>query len=313
MFAASHLYGRPDDLRRFVNAAHACGMGIFLDVVYNHFGPAGNYLRAFSPDYFTDRYENEWDDAINFDGPESGPVREFFVANAAYWIQEFHFDGLRLDATQQMFDASEPHIITAIGDAVRRHARSRRVVLIGENESQETVNVKPATEGGRGLDALWNDDFHHSAMVALTGRSEAYYSDTRGDPQEFVSAAKDGYLFQGQVPSPATEAQGNAGFRPESDNVRGVPAEPRPSRQLGARPAWPPAHEPREMACLDRIDVALSRDADAVSRARVRGLLSVPVLRRLRERACRCGSPRTSRVSDSVPQPSGLRLAWRLG
>jgi maltooligosyltrehalose trehalohydrolase len=198
MFAPSHLYGRPDDLRRFVDAAHACGMGVLLDVVYNHFGPVGNYLRAFAPAYFTDRYDNEWGDAVNFDGPESGPVREFFVANAAYWIEEFHFDGLRLDATQQIFDASKPHIITAIGDAARRHAGSRRVVLIAENESQETVNVNPLPEGGRGLDALWNDDFHHSAMVAATGRAEAYYSDTRGDPQEFVSAAKYGYLFQGQ-------------------------------------------------------------------------------------------------------------------
>jgi maltooligosyltrehalose trehalohydrolase len=198
MFAPSHLYGRPDDLRRFVDAAHACGIGVLLDVVYNHLGPVGNYLRAFSPAYFTDRYDNEWGDAINFDGPESGPVREFFMANAAYWIEEFHFDGLRLDATQQIFDASEPHIITAIGDAARHHAKSRRIVLVAENESQETVNVKPVTEGGRGLDALWNDDFHHSAMVALTGRAEAYYSDTRGDPQEFVSAAKYGYLFQGQ-------------------------------------------------------------------------------------------------------------------
>jgi maltooligosyltrehalose trehalohydrolase len=198
LFAPSHLYGRPDDLRRFVDAAHACGIGVLLDVVYNHLGPAGNYLRAFAPAYFTDRYENEWGDAINFDGPDSGPVREFFAANAGYWIDEFHFDGLRLDATQQMFDASEQHIITVIGAAARRHARSRRIVVIAENETQETVNVTPAAEGGRGLDALWNDDFHHSAMVALTGRSEAYYSDTQGNPQEFVSAAKYGFLFQGQ-------------------------------------------------------------------------------------------------------------------
>jgi maltooligosyltrehalose trehalohydrolase len=198
IFAPSHLYGRPDDLRRFVDAAHACGIGVLLDVVYNHLGPVGNYLGAFAPAYFTDRYTNEWGDAINFDGPESAPVREFFAANAAYWIDECHFDGLRLDATQQMFDASEQHIITVIGAAARRHAGSRRVVLIAENETQETVNVTPAAAGGRGLDALWNDDFHHSAMVALTGRSEAYYSDTHGDPQEFVSAAKYGFLFQGQ-------------------------------------------------------------------------------------------------------------------
>jgi maltooligosyltrehalose trehalohydrolase len=198
MFAPSHLYGRPDDFRRFVDAAHAAGLGVILDVVYNHFGPVGNFLREFSPAYFTNRYVNEWGEAINFDGPDAGPVREFFIANAAYWIDEFHLDGLRLDATQQIFDASAEHIVTAIARAVRTHAAPRRVVLIAENEAQDTINVRPVTDGGRGLDAAWNDDFHHSAMVALTGRGEAYYSDTLGEPQEFISAAKYGYLFQGQ-------------------------------------------------------------------------------------------------------------------
>jgi maltooligosyltrehalose trehalohydrolase len=198
LFAPSHLYGRPDDLRRFVDAAHGCGMGVLLDVVYNHLGPVGNYLRAFSPAYFTDRYANEWGEAINFDGPDAAPVREFFVTNAAYWIEEFHFDGLRLDATQQIFDASDEHIITIIGQAARDHARPRRVVLIAENESQDAAYVRPASRGGRGLDGVWNDDFHHSATVALTGRAEAYYCDTRGEPQELVSATKYGYLFQGQ-------------------------------------------------------------------------------------------------------------------
>jgi maltooligosyltrehalose trehalohydrolase len=198
LFAPSHLYGRPDDLRRFIDTAHGCGLGVLLDVVYNHLGPSGNYLRMFSPAYFTDRYENEWGDAINFDGPDSAPVREFFVTNAAYWIDEFHFDGLRLDATQQIFDASQQHIVAELGEAARQHAGGRTILLIGENESQDTVHLKAPSEGGRGLDALWNDDFHHSAMVAATGRAEAYYSDTHGTPQEFISAAKYGYLYQGQ-------------------------------------------------------------------------------------------------------------------
>jgi len=198
LFAPSHLYGRPDDLRRFIDAAHARGIGVLLDVVYNHFGPSGNYLRAFSPSYFTEKHENEWGDAINFDGPDSDPVREFFITNAAYWIDEFHVDGLRLDATQQIFDGSQPHIITEVGEAARRGAKHRRVLLVGENESQDVVNVRAPREGGRGLDALWNDDFHHSAIVAATGRGEAYYSDTYGVPQEFISSAKYGYLYQGQ-------------------------------------------------------------------------------------------------------------------
>jgi maltooligosyltrehalose trehalohydrolase len=197
-FAPSHLYGRPDDLRAFVDRAHAVGIGVILDVVYNHFGPVGNYLRAFSDSYFTDRYSNEWGDAINFDGADAGPVREFFIANAGYWIDEYHLDGLRLDATQQIFDSSPQNVMSAIGDRVRERAGKRRTIIVAENEPQDTRLVRPAAQGGFGLDALWNDDLHHSAMVAVTGRGEAYYSDTTGEAQELVSAAKYGYLFQGQ-------------------------------------------------------------------------------------------------------------------
>ena len=197
-FAPSHLYGAPDDFRRFVDAAHGLGLGVILDVVQNHFGPSGNYLREFSPRYFTDKHPNEWGDAINFDGPGSAPVREFFVTNAGYWIEEFHLDGLRLDATQQIFDESDEHILAAIGNRARAAAQGREIVLVAENEPQDTRLIRPIPDGGYGLDALWNDDFHHSAMVALTGRAEAYYTDTHGEPQEFVSAAKYGYLYQGQ-------------------------------------------------------------------------------------------------------------------
>ena len=198
LFAPSHLYGRPDDFRRFVDAAHGAGLAVILDVVYNHLGPAGNYLRAFSPSYFTDTYENEWGDAINFDGRDAAPVRELFVANAGYWIDEFHLDGLRLDATQQIFDESDEHILAAITRRARGAAGRRTILLIAENEPQQTRLVRPLDAGGYGVDALWNDDFHHSAMVALTGHAEAYYSDARGEPQELISAAKYGYLFQGQ-------------------------------------------------------------------------------------------------------------------
>jgi maltooligosyltrehalose trehalohydrolase len=198
LYAPSHLYGAPDDFRRFVDAAHAAGVAVILDVVYNHLGPDGNYLREFAPAYFTDRYENEWGESLNFEGADAGPVREFFIANAGYWIAEFHLDGLRLDATQSIHDGTGQHILAAIGARAREAAGRRPIVIVAENEPQETRLVRPLAEGGYGLDALWNDDFHHSAMVALTGRAEAYYSDTQGVPQEFVSAAKYGYLFQGQ-------------------------------------------------------------------------------------------------------------------
>ena len=198
LFAPSHLYGPPDEFRRFVDTAHRHGIGVLLDVVYNHLGPVGNYLRTFARAYFSDRYGNEWGDALNFDGPGSRHVREFFLANAGYWIDEFHLDGLRLDATQQIFDESPEHIVTAIGRRVRDAARGRAVIVAAENELQDARLLQPTASGGNGLDAVWNDDFHHAAIVALTGRREAYYSDTHGSPQEFIAAAKYGYLFQGQ-------------------------------------------------------------------------------------------------------------------
>jgi maltooligosyltrehalose trehalohydrolase len=198
LFAPTRLYGRPDDLRRFVDRAHAVGLGVILDVVYNHFGPSGNYLGRFSQDYVTGKYENEWGEAINFDGPGSGPVREFFIANAGYWIDEFHFDGLRLDATQSIFDASPRHVVAEIAQRARDAARRRKVFLTAENEPQHAKLVRPVAQGGWGLDALWNDDLHHSATAAATGFSEAYYSETRGTPQELISALKWGFLYQGQ-------------------------------------------------------------------------------------------------------------------
>jgi maltooligosyltrehalose trehalohydrolase len=171
---------------------------VILDVVYNHVGPDGNYLKQFAEAYFTDRYKNEWGEAINFDGDQSGPVREFFAANAAYWIEEFHLDGLRLDATQQVFDQSSEHILALIARRARSAARGRAIYLVAENETQQARLVRPPGQGGCGLDALWNDDFHHSARVVLTGHNPAYYGDYLGSPQEFISAAKWGYLYQGQ-------------------------------------------------------------------------------------------------------------------
>ena len=198
MFAPYHHYGAPDDLRYFVDRAHAAGIAVILDVVYNHCGPSGCYLHQFSEQYFTHKYVCEWGDAVNFDDRGSQGVREFFTANAGYWIDEFHFDGLRLDAAQQLYDSSPEHIIVAIARRAREAARGRRVYIVGENEPQTRHMITPVEEGGFGLDAVWSDDFHHSAIVAMTGHAEAYFSDHRGTPQEFVSAAKWSYLFQGQ-------------------------------------------------------------------------------------------------------------------
>jgi maltooligosyltrehalose trehalohydrolase len=198
LFAPYHHYGTPDDFRRFVNRAHELGLGVILDVVYNHLGPDGNYLKEFSEQYFTTKHKNEWGESINFDDEGSHGVREFYVSNARYWVREFHLDGYRFDATQAILDDSPEHVLAAVSAAARQAAGRRKIYLVNENEPQHTRIVRPASRGGYGMDALWNDDFHHSAMVVLTGRNEAYYTDHRGRPQEFVSSAKWGYLFQGQ-------------------------------------------------------------------------------------------------------------------
>ena len=198
LFAPTRLYGTPDDMRAFVDRAHGLGLGVILDVVYNHLGPDGNYLREFADAYFSPTRRTDWGDAIAFDGPDAAPVREFYLANVACWIAEMHLDGLRLDATQEIHDESEPHILTEIARRARDAAPGRAVFVVAENEPQRSHLVRPPEDGGHGLDALWNDDFHHSAIVALTGRREAYYSDYLGTPQELVSAAKRGFLYAGQ-------------------------------------------------------------------------------------------------------------------
>ena len=212
LFAPSHLYGTPDDLRSFIDRAHSLGLGVILDVVYNHFGPDGNYLGVFSDDYLIRENENEWGDTVNFDGSNSGPVREFFVTNARYWIEEFRFDGFRFDALHAIRDRSSEYIIGAAGHAAREAAGARSIILIAENDRQEIRMVRPRSDGGEDMDGMWNDDFHHSAVVALTGRKEAYYSDYNGTPQEFISAAKYGFLYQGQSLSWRKALRGSPAF-----------------------------------------------------------------------------------------------------
>lgn len=193
LWAPMHVYGEPDDLRRFVDEAHANGLGVILDVVYNHFGPDGCYLAKFAPGYFTDRYVNEWGAAVNYDGEDAEGTRELVAENAAYWIDEFHFDGLRLDATQSIHDFSGKHILAEITRRARAAAPDRDILIVAENESQDRRMLVE-----HGVDALWNDDWHHVARVALTGFREAYYTDYYGTAKELVSMARLGFLYQGQ-------------------------------------------------------------------------------------------------------------------
>lgn len=194
LFAPYHLYGRPEDVKSFIQEAHRLNVAVILDVVYNHFGPEGNFINQFSEEYFLDE-DTEWGRAINFDKTE---VREFFLSNVRYWIEEMHFDGLRLDATQSIFCTAPVHILSEITQTARKAAPDRGIFVIGENEPQKSLLMRPVAEGGYGLDALWNDDFHHSSMVRLMGKRGAYYKDYKGTPQELISSLKYGFLFQGQ-------------------------------------------------------------------------------------------------------------------
>lgn len=217
LFAPYHHYGSVDDVKYFINEAHKLDIAVILDVVYNHLGPDGNYIKEFTDYFFTDKHKTDWGEAINYDSSHSKDVRKIFIANAGYWIETFHFDGLRLDATQDIHDDSKPHIIKEIALEVVKRAKGRKTFVVAENEPQEAALVRH-TEDGFNLDAVWNDDFHHSAIVAMTGRTEAYYTDYRGTPQEFISALKYGWLFQGQVYKWQKKRRGTPSFDLKHDN-----------------------------------------------------------------------------------------------
>ncbi|HYD54963.1 MAG TPA: malto-oligosyltrehalose trehalohydrolase [Gemmatimonadaceae bacterium] len=197
LYASHSAYGGPDGLRRFVDAAHALGIAVVLDVVYNHVGPEGNYLDAFGP-YFTDRYRTPWGRAVNYDGPDSDEVRRWVVDNARYWVREFHVDGLRLDAVHGIFDLGASHVLREIGEAARAEgaAAGRTVVVIAESDQNDPRVVRGAAEGGLAMDAQWADDFHHAVHAALTGERRGYYEDF-GDVGRIAAALREPFVFDG--------------------------------------------------------------------------------------------------------------------
>jgi maltooligosyltrehalose trehalohydrolase len=196
-YAAQNTYGGPRSLQRLVDVAHRAGLAVLLDVVYNHLGPEGNYLAQFGP-YFTDRYRTPWGTAINFDGPHSDAVRQFFIDNACAWVRDFHVDGLRLDAVHAIYDFSPRHILTEIQEAVQEEAsRQRRTVLvIAESNRNDVRLVEPPARGGYGLDALWTDDFHHSVHALLTGETDGYYQDF-GQAAQLAKTYNDVFAYDG--------------------------------------------------------------------------------------------------------------------
>jgi maltooligosyltrehalose trehalohydrolase len=171
---------------------------VILDVVYNHLGPSGNVLPRFSTHYETDKYANEWGVAINFDGPQSAGTRDLVLANVEYWVREFHVDGFRIDAAQQIYDDSEEHILRALCLRARATAAPRRVIVTAEHEPQHADLLRRPDQGGLGLDAVYNEDFHHCLKVTLTGMRDASLSDYTGESREWLALVRRGFLFQGQ-------------------------------------------------------------------------------------------------------------------
>jgi maltooligosyltrehalose trehalohydrolase len=178
LYAPHQAYGGPEGLKRLVDACHQRGLAVLLDVVYNHLGPAGNYLNQFGP-YFTDRYATPWGEAINFDEQDSREVRQFFIDNAAMWLQDYHFDGLRIDAVHAILDTSATHFLEALASAVKNleAALGRHLVLIAESDLNDPRVIRSPAVGGYGIHAQWNEDFHHALHAVLTGETQGYYKD----------------------------------------------------------------------------------------------------------------------------------------
>ena len=200
LFAPNNAYGTPGDLRAFIDQAHELGVMVFLDVVYNHFGPSGNYLHGYAKTFFTERHPTPWGAGINVDGKTAALVRRFFIENALYWTQEFRFDGLRFDAVHALRDDSEPHILADIADAVRKAAGDRHVHLILENEENAARWLERDGPGKpRHFTAQWNDDIHHCLHTLITGENDAYYGDFADDPlRRLGRALAEGFVYQGE-------------------------------------------------------------------------------------------------------------------
>lgn len=215
LFAPASVYGGPIGLKRLVDAAHQHGLGVIQDVVYNHLGPDGNYLRAFAPEYFTSRYTTPWGDALNYDGPGSAPVRQFVLENARRWLEEYHVDGLRLDATHAIHDASPRHLLAELAEVA--HDRPRSALIIAEDHRNDVRFIDPPARGGYGLDAVWADDFHHALHTYLTGEHEGYYADFSGRLEDVGRVIEGGFLYQGQP-------------RPSDGQPRGTTVTDQPAR-----------------------------------------------------------------------------------
>lgn len=218
LFAPSRCYGTPDDLRRLVDEAHRLGLAVLLDVVYNHFGPVGNYATSFSPKYLSTTHHSAWAACVNLDGQQSAMVREFFIENALHWVHEYHVDGLRLDATHELHDESPRHFLAELTSRVRASTPDRNLVLIAEDHRNLAMMARPLEADGWGLDGVWADDFHHQVRRLLAGDHEGYYRDYNGTIADLVATINQGWYYTGQHSIHRAEARGTdpTGLSPRS-------------------------------------------------------------------------------------------------
>ncbi len=209
-YAPQNSYGGPAGLKKLVDACHARGVAVILDVVYNHLGPEGNYLHGFGP-YFTDRYRTPWGEAVNFDGPCSDEVRRFFIHNALHWVNEYHADALRIDAVHGIFDFSARHFLDELAAEVHREAKKlgRNIYVIAESDLNDVRLIKPLNRGGYGLDAQWNDDFHHAVHTLLTGENDGYYADF-GEAGQFARSLRERFVCSGEFSRYRRRRHGNS-------------------------------------------------------------------------------------------------------
>ncbi len=198
LYAPARCYGSSESLRRLVDTAHRLGLAVLIDVVYNHLGPDGNYLGCYSPYYVSERHKTGWGGALNFDGDQSGPVRDFFIQNALHWIHAYHFDGLRLDATHAIYDESSRPFLAELVARVHASTPDRIVHVMAEDNRNLVSLLKPFTEGGMGLTAVWSDDFHHQLRRFLAGDKEGYFADFTDDLSNIVTTLTQGWFYQGQ-------------------------------------------------------------------------------------------------------------------
>jgi maltooligosyltrehalose trehalohydrolase len=217
LFAPARCYGTPDDLRRLVDTAHRLRLAVLLDVVYNHFGPDGAYLAQFSRYYLSDRHHTPWGAAVNLDGPHAGPARLFFIENALHWLHEYHFDGLRLDATHALMDDSPRHFLRELRDRVDASIPDRTVLLVAEDDRNLATIVRRPSEGGWGLDAVWADDFHHQARRLAAGDRDGYFQDFSGSAADLATTIRQGWFYTGQ----SSTYRG----RPSGSDPAGLPPE----------------------------------------------------------------------------------------